>query len=350
MVTDMRKIIRFGGAPQAGAKYLYWAGPAKGFEQRPLAFTELNPRPFHDIQGPPLEESSEESDDEIVLLNQRGATSRRLDTTVINVPEDKSANDETRTLGQTSLHLGVPTPSDSEVALRPIDGNANFEMTQNNLKKSKRPSRHSDLPSRLAKDMDDTIGSQPRKRRKTDISSKEINRLRDHSSPSPPRSRRPRTQTTDVRHRGSSPLMEPSNAQAPQSNRKVSTISHRQQPSAGSTVLSREKRNHTTMIVRVAPSPVFQPMKLSDCPNAETFYSQVLSLWEISSSDVYKVTVTFTWMDMHDRLRTMVVNPQLESSFVYLLEQVDEAPCWDVSNGKCVFDVDIFSKEHWRAT
>ena len=109
-----------------------------------------------------------------------------------------------------------------------------------------------------------------------------------------------------------------------------------------------EKQTRTTLIVRVAPSLEFLPLKLSECMTSEAFYSKVLGAWEVPRESLAKVTVTFTWMDARDTMRTMVMNSQVEGCFTHLIEQVDEAPSWTEApdgRGKCQLDVNIIRKE-----
>ena len=112
--------------------------------------------------------------------------------------------------------------------------------------------------------------------------------------------------------------------------------------------LSSEKEARTTLIVRVSPSLEFLPLKLSECLTPQAFYSKVLGAWEIPRESVAKVTVTFTWMDLNDTMRTMVMNSQVEACIAHLIEQVDEAPSWagaPAGKGKCLLDVNIVLKE-----
>lgn len=115
-----------------------------------------------------------------------------------------------------------------------------------------------------------------------------------------------------------------------------------------STVLPPQKQTRTTLIVRVSPSREYVPLKLSECMTSQAFYTKVLGAWGIAREKVAKVTVTFTWMDPSDIMRTMGMNSQVESCFVHLIEQVDEAPTWAEApegRGKCLLDVSITLRE-----
>lgn len=113
-----------------------------------------------------------------------------------------------------------------------------------------------------------------------------------------------------------------------------------------STTLTHHKQNRTMLVVRVAPSLEYLPLKLSECMTPRAFYTKVLSAWGIRGEGVAKITATFTWMDPKDKMRTMFMNSKMEGCFEHLLEQVDEAPGWEEGGkGKCVLDIDVVLKE-----
>ena len=112
--------------------------------------------------------------------------------------------------------------------------------------------------------------------------------------------------------------------------------------------LNEHKQMRTTLYVRVATSPEYIPLKMSECVTPQAFYTKVLSAWDIREESVVKITATFTWMDPEDKMRTMIMNSKIQGCFEHLLEQIDEAPCWEEGGkwkGKCVLDVDIMLKE-----
>ncbi|KAF6237318.1 hypothetical protein HO173_004787 [Letharia columbiana] len=113
-----------------------------------------------------------------------------------------------------------------------------------------------------------------------------------------------------------------------------------------STILPQHKQNRTTLIVRVAPSLEYLPLKLSECMTPLVFYTKVISAWGIRGESVAKITATFTWMDPKDKMRTMLMNSKIQGCFAHMIEQVDEAPAWEEGGkGKCVLDVEIVLKE-----
>lgn len=113
-------------------------------------------------------------------------------------------------------------------------------------------------------------------------------------------------------------------------------------------VLPPQKQTRTTLIVRVSPSREYVPLKLSECMTSQAFYTKVHGAWGIAREKVAKVTVTFTWMDPSDIMRTMGMNSHVEGCFAHLIEQVDEAPTWAEApegRGKCLLDVSITLRE-----
>lgn len=154
---------------------------------------------------------------------------------------------------------------------------------------------------------------------------------------------------SDNQHYDSRSLQRPDNISAQrvrQHPQSVPSDSDRQQ--LDRMTLSSEKAARTTLIVRVSPSLEYLALKLSECLTPETFYSKILDACRIFKESVSKITVTFTWMDPNDAMRTMVMNSQVEGCFAHLIEQVDEAPSWaeaPAGKGKCLLDVNIVLKE-----
>ena len=111
------------------------------------------------------------------------------------------------------------------------------------------------------------------------------------------------------------------------------------------TSLSQHKQSHTTLIVRVAPFVKYQPVTLSECMSLQSFYVEVLGAWGIRGESVAEIIVTFTWKDLEDPMRIMVMNSRREACFAHLIKQVDKAPGWEESDKELVLDVEIVLKE-----
>ena len=111
------------------------------------------------------------------------------------------------------------------------------------------------------------------------------------------------------------------------------------------TSLSQHKQNCTTLIVRVAPSVEYQPVQFRRCMGLELFYTEVLRTWGVRGEKVAKITVTFTWKDPKDLMRTMVMNDSQEDCFAHLLKQINKAPGWEQRDTEHFLDVEIVLKE-----
>ena len=153
--------------------------------------------------------------------------------------------------------------------------------------------------------------------------------------------------------RRSSRMIEDDDARDPQQDARSNPLedSHHQldqnmdMTMSYSTVLPQHKQDRTTLVVRVAPSAEYLPLKLSECMTLRAFYSKILGAWDLSRETVEKITTTFTWMAPEDKMRTMMMNSAIEGCFAHLVEQVDDAPSWeDGGKGKCVLEVDVVLK------
>ena len=111
--------------------------------------------------------------------------------------------------------------------------------------------------------------------------------------------------------------------------------------------LPEDKRTRTTLRVRVPPATEARPLTLPQRPNMSALYTRILGLWDIAESDVVPVTpmkVAFSWLDAEDRRRVMIMRKENDACLKYLLEQIDECPCWEEEDGLCLLDVDIMLK------
>lgn len=254
--------------------------------------------------------------------------------------------------------------SGSTSALRPIVNNCRTDqtLTKNALSKGKRPTRHSELPARTLHDS--SQGSENvSKRRKLDISPREIRRLQ---AIAPPPLRQPK------RRSSAAPISAPqiqSTLAAVQLPAPTSTglfslsnlfnqdppniLSQSSQPSASSPGTPRplnepiagdqDKLNRTTLIVRVAPSSEYTPLKLSECSSMSTFFSKAIGVWNLTEQDIEKIKIVFKWKHVDDPMRVMVMNHN-QACFAHMLDEIGGAPVWSDEKGKCLLDVEIVTK------
>ena len=232
---------------------------------------------------------------------------------------------------------------------------------KNALSKGKRPTRHSELPARISHDS--SQGSkEPSKRRKLDISAREIRRLQ---AIVPPPLKQPTRRASGVQT--SAPQKHPTSAIVlPPTSTSTGLFSSlfdqdppnllRQpsQPSTSSHTTSgplnkpiagnQDKLNRTTLIIRVAPSTDYTPLKLTECSTMSTFFSKIIGVWNLTEEDVAKIKIVFKWKDVDDPMRVMVMNHN-QACFAHMLEEIEDAPLWGDEKGKCLLDVEIVMKQ-----
>ena len=104
-----------------------------------------------------------------------------------------------------------------------------------------------------------------------------------------------------------------------------------------------DKLNHTTLIVRVAPSTEYTPLELSECTRMSTFFSKTIGVWNLTEEDVAKIKIVFKWKHVDDPMRVMVMNHN-QACFAYMLDEIEDAPVWNEGKGKCLLDVEIVMK------
>ena len=222
------------------------------------------------------------------------------------------------------------------------------------------PTRHSELPARISHDS--YQGSdQNSKRRRLDISPREIKRLQALAPPplTQPNRRTSRTQIPDSQTQPTitvvqplaststglfsnlfnqnppNPLPQPS--QLPASNHTAPTPPN--EPITG----DQDKLNRTTLIVRVAPSTEYTPLKLSECSDMSVFFSKAIGVWNLEEQDVARIKVVFKWKPVDDPMRVMVMN-QSQVCFAHMLDEIEDAPVWSEEKRKCLLDVEIMMK------
>ena len=237
----------------------------------------------------------------------------------------------------------------------------NQTSTKNALSKGKRPTRQSELPARTSHDS--SQGSkETSKRRRTDISAREIRRLQ---AIVPPPLKQPTRRASRVQI---AVPQTPSTAATVQPPTSTSTglfsnlfnqdppnlLPQPSQPPAlshatpralnGPTAGDQDKLKRTTLIIRVAPSTEYTPLKLSECSTVSTFLSKVIGVWNLTEQDVAKIKILFRWKDVDDPMRVMVMNHN-QACFAHMLDEIEDAPVWSDEKGKCLLDVEIVLKE-----
>ncbi|KAK3174244.1 hypothetical protein OEA41_001488 [Lepraria neglecta] len=350
-VNHKRYIVKAfsGGKGQSGAKYLHWAGPGNDFQEPPLALSE-----FSSVNLPPrapVVYTSSADEDEVISdpLEKR----RRRAATVDTSSDDENPENEPISARTKRLRIGgSPVLTASTATLQPIDNDANpgrasqQTTNKNALKKGRKPTRHSELPPRTSHHLSQSHEGR-RKRRKTDIYTREVSRL---YSVTPPALRQSGNRLNGSAAPASQTQLTSRPAQQSTSSStglfaNSFTAQPAPQPAGSPTILDQSKQNRTTLFVRVAPSAEYQPLKLSECTDLSTFFTKVLGAWALAEAKIGKVTVAFNWMDVDDKMRVMFMNPNQEACFTHLIEEVEDAPCWNEERGKCMLDVEIVLRE-----
>ena len=295
----------------------------------------------------------------MTVSNEADKPRRHSETTNYSRPSDKENNDPMTTNAGSRDFLSC---SASNFALRPTVNNlgANQMLTKNALSKGKRPTRHSELPPRTSHDS--SQGSEEiRKRRKLDISPREIRRLQ-AIAPPPSKQLSRRTSQAQITASQVQPTLTAVQPPASTSTGLFLNLFNRDppnllpqflQPSASNHATPRplneplagdqDKLNRTTLIVRVAPSTEYTPLKLSECSDMSTFFSKAISVWNLEEQDVGKIKIVFKWKHVDDPMRVMVMNRN-QACFSHMLEEIEDAPVWSDEKGKCLLDVEIVMK------
>ncbi|KAL6713451.1 hypothetical protein ACLMJK_008916 [Lecanora helva] len=357
-LDNKRYIVKaFGGAPRAGMKYRYWAGPGKEFDEKPLAYTDLdthaNIPPYHDVpaaaNGESLYQEDTNDEDYEVDFNLHNRDTARLTKAKKrkakkNISRGGQHNENKANAAAFARQIldQCPTPSNPEKTTRFTNNStiSRMEGSEKPAQKQYQQGRQSEILPRASGDME--LRTSPRKRRKTDIPYREVGWLNDNSAPltTQPRPEIQQTAASD----SSSPSDSSSDEETSQTEVHTTPNQLPQQSKVPKTTLSEFKQTRTILLVRLAPAAEFQPLKLLECPTVQAFSSNILGLWGVAEDEVEKITVNFNWMDVNYRKMAMVLNRNPEAHFQYLLDQVDECPGWMEEKPKCLLDVDIVLK------
>ena len=331
-------VTALSGGKLGGAKWVAWAGLENGFNEEPLALSQLastHPPPSTSTADSLLSESALlPNNNPSKVTFQADKRRRHTSTTVSSRPSDQENND-------------------------PLITNAGL-LTKNALSKGKKPTRHSELPARTSHNLSQGR-EETSKRRKLDISPREIRRLQ---AILPPSFREPNRRTSRAQIPAPQTQSTVTAVQLPAStstglfsnlfNQDPPNLISQSSQLSGSDhatprplnepiVGNQDKLNRTTLIVRVAPSTEYTPLKLNECSSMSIFFSKAIGVWNLAEQDVAKIKVVFKWKHVDDPMRVMVMSHD-QACFAYMLEEVEDAPVWSDEKGKCLLDVEIVMK------
>ena len=364
-LNGIRYIVKpYRGAPLAGQKYLRWAGPNVGFDENPIAFSQIDMKKMRSRYPAAFISQMTGSSEGTALPDSSQKRPRSASTSSSGTTEGDTEEQASDEAPPALEEHAIDVDPQLQTPAKPTNAETGTKKTvarpreKNALKKGMKPTRHSDLPKRIPFDDGDEAPeasrAKPSKRRKTEHAKTEhaaqstINH-KEATPPAPSRSAsRHRASTSGVNgtERSSSVPAQiqatPGATQRRRSRSRRSRTSVSQHSPSTVFVLSNEKQHRTTLLVHHAGAPEYQPLKLSACPNVDQFFDKVLEMWQVESDYVDRVTVSFLWMEQGDLRRTMYMTNR-EACWEHLLECVDEAPCWeeDEMGGRCVLGVEI---------
>ncbi|KAL6713457.1 hypothetical protein ACLMJK_008922 [Lecanora helva] len=110
-------------------------------------------------------------------------------------------------------------------------------------------------------------------------------------------------------------------------------------------LLTTHKQARITLRVSHASLPAMGiiPVKLRSCMTVDTFFATILAAAGQISDDptITTIKVAFDWLSQQDTKKSICVKKSIPDSFEVFLEVIDEAPCWQVENGKCEVAVSV---------
>jgi hypothetical protein len=111
-------------------------------------------------------------------------------------------------------------------------------------------------------------------------------------------------------------------------------------------VLTPYKISNTSFLVTVPPKADFKVMPLSSCTNVSAISTSILKLFKLDGDIelVDSFRITFEWLPMDSKYRTMLVEPEkMASNFDFIFQRIDKAKVW-VTGGECLLGVEILLK------
>ena len=108
--------------------------------------------------------------------------------------------------------------------------------------------------------------------------------------------------------------------------------------------LATHKLARTTL--RIVDANAYTPLKLRSCPNISALFAKVLDVCGLTADKdaLEALKLTFDWMEPTDTERHMLLKERYEDSFEFMMEMIDEAPCW-AEGGKCTVGVELVLKD-----
>jgi len=364
-----RYIVKsFPGGGTGGARYCIWAGPYEDFQEQSVALSDISVKGnSHSLQHEPNEEPP--------LPGKRrpepygpSSSAQPLNTSSPQRPTHATESTSLPASARAHKAQGCFRPSqrpsnkgtvdpvspflNENPSSRPFSSDAPMRAA---LKKGRRPTEDSELPPRLqspfsaskstAKPGDATCGSGPsaRKRRKTDISAREIDHLYSASSQETQQaeSSEPATRAANTH---------PAYRRSTTDDDADAWCPDFQRPASAQTAssISLDKLSRVLFMIHVAPSircKAFQPS--GGATSALRFYADVLKVYSIDRSAAEELSVTFPWIPDGNLMKTLILDPTQERGLKHMVKMIDEAPTWGQEADKgeeCIVEVEIVLK------
>ncbi|KAM0803428.1 hypothetical protein BDR22DRAFT_71062 [Usnea florida] len=363
-LNGRRYVVKpFPGKAQGGMRYLYWAGPRKGFEEKPLALSYISTfqpsfLPINRKRENSTDISDSSSSDSAA---HQGIPAKKRRSEVSSMDIDPLYSVTPPAARPSDVHV-----SSSDYQPEPSQPNTSGSTTTvNNRNKNRKQRLIARIEDQLGRkfeqiftpwagdDQDvsrDTLGTilkiigLMRESSPQNIS-RTLNRAVNEGSGK--REVAGGRKPTQPRFKELEATLQVAQTTSGRGGTTDEHLSSRDPSLNGNrpTRLSPHQQSHTTLIVRVAPFAKYQPVTLSECMSLQSFYVEVLGAWGIRGDSVAEVSVTFTWKDPEDPLRVMVMNSRREACFAHLIKQIDKAPGWDEGDKEHVLDVEIVLKE-----
>lgn len=107
------------------------------------------------------------------------------------------------------------------------------------------------------------------------------------------------------------------------------------------------KQERTTLRFYLRGSNRFHGERLRDCLTTSKFFGCITKYFNIAREDVAEVTVVFSWMEQGAEGREMAMDFGKEADMEILIEEIDNAPVWDMDRGtgRCIVNVHVCPTE-----
>jgi len=336
-LNNKRFIVRhLSGGAGGGVGWYWWPGASDRFEG-PVALSEIRPRssvsrkPYTEI----VDAESDEEEQEKPLV--QGLRSGVFFKAPFKPEEATPSENENREMSFLTEQLNAGSSLYKSISSTKRKARYADEF-DHQAESTERRDEHANLRPKFAPSsplgdyasygvMDSPVAA---KRRKTDISTRELNQLYAAS----PLNTRPTGgfQTTSITQ------------SSHDANIQLRSIT--EMPDSLPMPLSKYKQDNTKLRISLGESSVPRVKRFRACPTTTAFYTLISQACNIPQDSIGAVTVVFDWMQQSDRGRMMAMNSIDGECLEMLIEEVDSALVWGPDSGRCIIDVLIQQERH----